>query len=258
MLLLQKQLIDRINNDLVDRKIENGNILLPYKAVYGTPTKGLSSTFVNNFQWDVKDVVPIDIIDWNLFLKVRVAKIVSDISNYPDGRLTSIFNLDINRIYLLFDIPIELGEETIGSLRAEFSIRFGFQTNSYVPLVLHLSLYDRDCPENCEWIEFILPIPIRIDLQNLISRIVETIFVNSSYVQQKSWNPFTERIITDYYDRVCNLYKLFRDDDSGPTFVNNVNIGSLSAKSLTEHLRDLLIKLIKNDSKFYTVTKNMI
>ena len=106
MLLLQEQLIDRINNDLVDRKIENGNILLPYRAVYGTPTKGLSSTFVNDLQWDVKDVVPIDIIDWNFFLKVRVAKIVSDISDQPGGRLTSIFNLDINRIYLLFYIPI--------------------------------------------------------------------------------------------------------------------------------------------------------
>lgn len=253
MLLLQKQLIDRINNDLVDRKIGNGNILLPYKAVYGTPTKGLSPNVVNNFQWDIKGVVPIDIVDWNLFLKVRVAKIVSDISSQPGGRLTSIFNLDINRLYLLFDIPVELGEETIGSLRAEFTLRFGFQNNSYVPLILHLSLYDSDCPENCEWTEFILPIPIREDLQNLISRIIESIF-------GKTWTPslLIDEVRADYYNRVCNLYKLFRDDDSGPTLINNVNIGSLSAKSLTEHLRDLLIKLIKDDSKFYTVTKNMI
>ena len=260
MLLLQKQLIDQVNNNLVVKKEENGVIRLPYKAVYGTPTKSLNLSVDSFFQWCVndKDTTPIDIDDWSRFLKVKVAEIDRTIPmQLPDIR-TRICGLDIHRIYILSNIPVELDKETVGLMRAEFSLRFGFSNGLCVPLSLYLSLYDVDCLEDCvQDSKTIAFIPIGKNFIDHVSKIFSVLspFTNIDH--------YCERLIEDqmksvYYKKVRDSYKLFRDDISGPTFIDTVKIETLSPKSLTEHLRDLLIKLIKDDSKFYTVTKNMI
>lgn len=260
MLLLQKQLIDQINNSLVDKKNDNGKILLPYKAVYGTPTKRsdpLPLDLDSPLQWYVEDTTPIDIINWGWFLKVRVADIDKTIPMQLPDIHTRICNLDIHRVYLLYNIPIELDKETVGSLRAEFSLRFGFNENGLnVPLNLYLSLYDEDCPENCgQDSESIALIPIGKNLINHISQISSR--VRPYYDPNRYEKAHIDRMSWLYYQRVRDSYKLFRDDDS-PTIINITKIGTLSPKSLTEHLRDLLIKLIRDDNKFNIITKNMI
>jgi len=255
MLLLQKQLIDQINNSLVDKKEENGNILLPYKAVYGTPTKR-SDPLVDHSQWCVEDTTSIDTGYWNWFLKVRVAEIDKAISMQAPNIHTRICNLDIHRIYLLSNIPIKLGKEIVGLLRAEFSLRFGFKDGLNVPLNLYLSLYDKDCPENCEQdSESIALIPIG---KNFISHVHQiTSKVCPYYDPTRYEKAQIERMVWHYYQKVRDSYKLFRDDDF-PTIVQITKLETLSPKSLTEHLRDLLIKLIRDDNKFNTITKNMI
>lgn len=257
MLLLQKQLIDQINNSLVDKKEENGNILLPYKAVYGTPTKR-SDPLVDHSQWCVEDTTSIDTGYWNWFLKVRVAEIDKAIPmQVPDIHIR-ICNLNIHRIYLLSNIPIKLGEEIVGLLRAEFSLRFGFNENGLnVPLNLYLSLYDKDCPENCgQDSESVALIPIGKNFINHIYKISSGIcpYHDSTHYEKA----LIARMDWIYYQRVRENYRLFRDNNSGPTIIDTVKIRTLSPKSLTEHLRDLLIKLIKDDNKFYTITKNII
>ena len=249
-------MIDQINNSLVDKKEENGNILLPYKAVYGTPTKR-SDPLIDHSQWCVEDTTSIDTGYWNWFLKVRVAEIDKAIPMQMPDIHTRICNLDIHRIYLLSNIPIKLGKEIVGLLRAEFSLKFGFNNGLYVPLNLYLSLYDKDCPENCDQdSESIALIPIGINFVDHVSHISNEIFYNNHVDCDETYYIKERKLV--YYQRVCENYKLFRDDNSGPTIINTVKIGTLSPKSLTEHLRDLLIKLIKDDNKFYTITKNII
>jgi len=257
MLLLQKQLIDQINNILVDKKNDNGKILLPYKAVYGTPTRRLDPFNLNDpLQWYVEDTTPIDIINWSWFLKVRVADIEKTIPMQLPDIHTRICNLDIHRVYLLCNIPVELGKEIVGSLRAEFSLRFGFKDGLNVPLNLYLSLYDEDCPENCgQDSESIALIPVGKNLINHVYQITSK--VCPYYDPTRYEKAQIERMGWYYYQKVRDSYKLFRDDDS-PTIVHITKLETLSPKSLTEHLRDLLIKLIRDDNKFNTITKNII